>query len=365
VTVDDRDGQGFSYVEVLIALAILLAVMGPLLHIAAAGQRLARAHGEATDLHQRIRVAGERLQKDLALAGAGAVRGPLAGSLTAYLAPIVPARTGARTPDPPLAAFADRISILFVDHGAWPATLTVDMATAADAVPIAATAPGCPGAGLCGFGEGTRALLLDTRDVGAGHDLFTVTGIAGELAHDSPNPPLHRAYQGGSSVVVPVVQRVYYFDRPTRRLMLYDGHVSDMPLIDHVADARFTYFADASASTVSRPLEGTSNCVYGGGSPPSSRLVEFAALGLRELTAAEMTDGPFCGAGANAFDGDLLRIRLVRVTLRLEAAADDVRGVGPLFSRPGRSTSAYSYVPDYEVTFDVAPRNMAPAPFPR
>ena len=48
----------------------------------------------------------------------------------------------------------------------------------------------------------------------------------------------------------------------------------------------------------------------------------------------------------------------MRVTLRLQAAADDVRGAGALFARPGRSSSGYSYVPDYEVTFDVAPRNM-------
>ena len=76
-----------------------------------------------------------------------------------------------------------------------------------------------------------------------------------------------------------------------------------------------------------------------------------------------MADGPFCGAGDTAFDGDLLRIRLVRVSLRLDAAADDVRGSGGLFARPGRSSSGYSHVPDFEVTFDVAPRNMAPAPF--
>ena len=55
------------------------------------------------------------------------------------------------------------------------------------------------------------------------------------------------------------------------------------------------------------------------------------------------------------------RIRLVRVTLRLDAAADEVRGAGALFLRPGRSSNAYSYVPDYELTFDVAPRNMTPA----
>jgi hypothetical protein len=48
----------------------------------------------------------------------------------------------------------------------------------------------------------------------------------------------------------------------------------------------------------------------------------------------------------------------VRATLRLQAPADDVRGTSQWFSRPGRSTSGYSYVPDYEVSLDVAPRNL-------
>lgn len=359
-----RDDRGFSYVEVLIALTILLAAMAPMMQIAAGGQRLARSHGEATDLHQRVRVAAERLRQDVARAGAGAIRGPVSDSLARYLAPLVPARTGARAPDPPLSAFADRLSIVYADTGAWPAALTVDMASASDAVPIGA-GPGCPAAGLCGFEDGTRALIVDTRDVGAGHDLFTVTGIAGELAHDPPNPPLHRPYLAGTSVVVPVVQRVYYLDRVTRRLMLYDGYQSDMPLIDHVVDIRFAYFADASASSVMRPPDLASSCVYDAGSPPEPRLLDFGGPGLHELTLSELTDGPLCGAGPNAFDGDLLRIRLVRVTLRLEAAADDVRGAGVGFARPGRSTSSYSFVPDHEVTFDVAPRNMTPAIFPR
>ena len=97
MTTPGRADAGFSLVEVLIALTILLAAMAPLLQISASGQHLARSHGEATDLHQRIRVAADRLKKDLALAGAGAIRGPvsdLTGGLTSYMAPLVPARTG-------------------------------------------------------------------------------------------------------------------------------------------------------------------------------------------------------------------------------------------------------------------------------
>ena len=110
-----RSDHGFSFVEVLLALTILLAAMAPLLHIAASGQRLARTHGEATDLHQRLRVAAGTLRKDLSLAGAGGLRGPVSGvsgGLTGYLAPLVPARTGARAPDAPLSAFSDRVSLV-------------------------------------------------------------------------------------------------------------------------------------------------------------------------------------------------------------------------------------------------------------
>ena len=362
MTVPER---GFTYVEVLIAIAILFAATSTSLRVTASGQRLARSQGEATDLHQRTRVGVERLRHDLALAGTGALAGPHSGRLSGHLAPLVPARTGVRLPDPPLSAFVDRVSIVYVAEGAWPSPLTVDVANSLEPLPISATAPGCPLTGLCGFSEGTRALVLDTRGVGAGHDLFTVTGVAGALAHDSPNPPLQRSYEAGTSIVVPVVHRVYYFDRAGRRLMVYDGYQGDMPLIDHLVDLRFRYFADRLPSSVSRPADGISSCVYDAGSPAVPRLEDFGGAGLYELTSAQMTDGPFCGAGPGAFDGDLLRIRLVRVTMRLEAAAADVRGSGVLFARPGRSSSGESFVPDYEVTFDVAPRNLLPSMSPR
>ena len=362
-----RVEAGFSLVEVLIALTILLSAMVPLLHISVSGQYLVRSQGEATDLHQRIRVATDRLKKDLALAGAGAIRGPvsdLTGGLASYMAPLVPARLGARFPDPPLSAFTDRFTVVYGEDGAFPAPLSVHMATTSEAVPVNMTMPGCPAVGACGFAEGTRALIVDTRGVGKGHDLFTVTGITDQLAHDPPNPPLSQPYLAGSALVVPVVQRVYYFDRANRRLMVYDGYEGDMPLIDNVVDLRIAYFADGSPTSVSRPPDGEASCLFDAGSPPVSRLEDLGG-GLRELGAAEMADGPVCGTGPNAFDGDLLRIRLVRVTLRLQAGADDVRGAGALFARPGRSSSGYSYVPDYEATFDVAPRNMMPAVFPR
>ena len=43
-------------------------------------------------------------------------------------------------------------------------------------------------------------------------------------------------------------------------------------------------------------------------------------IARRRCTAAILTDGPYCGSGDNQFDADLLRVRKVRVTLRMQAA---------------------------------------------
>jgi prepilin-type N-terminal cleavage/methylation domain-containing protein len=328
----DHNDHGFTLVEVLVALTLLAIASVPILWISAGAHRLARSQAEASDLQQRARVVAEKLQRDLAMAGAGPPDG-VGVRLSALLAPIVPARVGLRLPDPELSAFSDRLSLMYVPSDGWDCALAAAMSSSSAALSIDPTAAGCSGVGLCGFVDGSRALVIDTRAPGAGYEVFTVTGIAGALEHGVPNPAFSQAYSPPSARVMPIVQRVYYFDPAGRRLMLYDGHQSDMPLLDNVLDVRFAYFADA-----------------------------VPGPGMRPLTIAELSDGPAMGLPPNVFDADLRSIRLVRVTLRLQAAADDVRGAGAWFARPGRSTSAFSLVPDFEVTFDVAPRNMRASP---
>jgi type II secretory pathway pseudopilin PulG len=352
--------SGFSFVEVLIAVTIFAAAIMPLLFVAAGAERLARSQPEAADLQQRVRVIADKLKRDVALAGAGPLHGSLASPLGSYVAAVVPARTGVRLRDPELSAFPDRISVIYVPDGGVQASLATSMTTASAALLVDLSADGCGGSGVCGFTTGSRAMILDGRGVGAGHDVFTVTGVnaaTGEVDHDAA---FSRAYAAGAAIV-PIIERVYHFDPPNRRLMQYDGDQSDMPLVDNVVDLNFTYFGDPSPASVARPPAGESSCVYEAGFPPVPRLAPLGGSGLRRLPLAQLMDGPICGLSPNAFDGDLLRIRMVRVTLRLQAAADDVRGTGRWFSRPGRSNSGYSYVPDYEVTFDIAIRNMLPA----
>ncbi len=62
---------------------------------------------------------------------------------------------------------------------------------------------------------------------------------------------------------------------------------------------------------------------------------------------------------ANRFDADLLRIRKVRVTLRVQVGAKSLRGpTGTFFLRGGTSTGAERYIPDQEISFEVTPRNL-------
>ena len=82
---------------------------------------------------------------------------------------------------------------------------------------------------------------------------------------------------------------------------------------------------------------------------------------LLRLDPALLTDGPWCpdSSDPGRFDADLLRIRRIRVTLRVQASAASFRGpIGPLFMRGGSATSVHHLVPDQEIQFDVTPRNL-------
>ena len=344
----DRTGQrGFSLIELLVAAAVFTSAGALLFHFAARSQRLAASQPEAADVHQRLRVAVTMMQRDLINAGAGPVHGLAGGTLTNYLPPIVPARTGIRAPDPEASAFFDRISVTYVPEHGWSATLASDMASP-DEVLTVKTPIGCPRAGLCGFVPGSRAAIFDVEQPASGYDLFTVTDVSAGIAHGAPNPSFTRLYPAESSVIVPIVQHVYYHDVSTNRLMRYDGYQGDLPLVDNVMSLRFTYFVDPSPSSVAAPPDGSGNCAYAAGSPPVPLLQPLPGLTLAPLTTQQMMDGPFCGTGTGRFDGDLLRVRRVRVTIRVKAG-------------PGTAPGTEQTLRDFEMTFDVAPRNLSTA----
>jgi hypothetical protein len=351
--------SGFSLVELVVAAGVIAGMLAALLHLSIHGQRMARAQPDAADLQQRVRVAADMIQRDLMSAGAGAIDGSVPGPLVDLLPPLLPARIGIRSPAPELSWTSDQLSLLYVPAGGWGVVLASSMPDSGADLMIDTTLDGCPGSGLCGFVVGTRALIADPSSLGAGYDVFTVTGIAAGIGHGPPNPAFSKAYPAGASLL-PVVQRIYYIDRPARRLMLYDGYQSDLPLVDNVVDLRFEYFGEPTPGSVVRPAGTDGNCAYAAGDPPVPLLVALGGLALRPFGPEVLSDGPVCGLPPNRFDADLLRIRRVRVTIRAQVAADDLRGAGDSFRVSGRSTGGDAYVPDYDVSFDVSPRNMIP-----
>jgi hypothetical protein len=348
--------QGYALLEMLIATAIGTALLGVLFHFAVSMHTTVAVQADVADLQQRLRVAVESIRHDLMLAGAGPSRGMANGPLARVFPPIVPARLGIVAADPELSFHDDRISILYVPDTRAQTALAAAMIDGASPIVIDASAPGCPPAQACDFAAGDEAVIFEPVGAGSAHEMFTVAAVDTAWSTLTPAAPLSRPYAIGSRVAA-IVQRIYHFDRSGKRLMVYDGVRSDVPLVDHLADLRFEYFADPRPDAVPPPAAGTSSCAYAG-SPPASLLANLGGMAPKLLSGAALLDGPICGEAPNRFDADLLRIRRVVFTIRLEAESAEFRGTGPTFSTPGFSRSGTKYVPDLQTTVEVAPRNM-------
>jgi hypothetical protein len=131
-------------------------------------------------------------------------------------------------------------------------------------------------------------------------------------------------------------------------------------VVDNVVGVRFEYFGDPNPPVLPRPAAGAANCLYdAAGAPLPMPVLPPDGGSLAALPAAIFADGPWCGEGLNRFDADLLRVRKVRATVRVQAAHVSLRGTGPEYAVPGTATSAGRMLPDLAVTFDVAPRNLS------
>jgi prepilin-type N-terminal cleavage/methylation domain-containing protein len=206
---------------------------------------------------------------------------------------------------------------------------------------------------------GLGAIARDLLQAGAGLNLAPFSGpLAGHLppvrpARSGASRPdselsftqdrLSIAYVGDAGVVE---RHAYYHDVAGQRLMHYDGVETDAPVVDQVVLLRFEYFADADPSSVPWPDAGESSCLVLAGDPPMSLLRPLGGPGLHPVGAGDLTDGPVCGTAPERFDGDLLRVRLVRITLTVRTDGHDaVSAVG-------------DPVATYSATLDVAPRQL-------
>jgi hypothetical protein len=253
-----------------------------------------------------------------------------------------------------------------------------------------APAAGCPvNDPTCGFKAGMNVLIFD--DTGS-FDMFGVTSVTGtslHLEHNFADGP--KWYAAGSTIVEATMRTLYLkadASTDTFQLVKYDGaRGADVPVIDHLVELVFDYFGEPQPPLVQRPLEEPlapwttygprppvadvattayppgENCVFAlAASAPVPRLAALGGEpGLVRLTPQELSDGPWCpdSVSPNRYDADLLRVRKVVVTLRVEAQTAYLRGpAGWLFRRAGTSDGGVRMVPDQQVQVQVAPRNL-------
>jgi prepilin-type N-terminal cleavage/methylation domain-containing protein len=382
---------GFSLVELLLASAIGLLLVATALVLTSQAEGTFKAQPEAADMQQRLRVAIDAVTKDLMMAGAGMDGGAAAGPLDRFFAPVLPYRIGAWQPGEPGSFDTRVISIVFVPEGA-PQTTTMDSLLGATSDVRIRLGAGCPVTDtLCGFREGMGVVLFD--DSGA-HDVFTVRAAAGQtLSLELRGTQLSRAYSAGAYIAQVSVDTYYLKSDPPSgafQLAHYDGFRSDMPVTDQVVDLGFEYYGEPRPPAIVRALSEADgpwttygpkppeaevddprdawpageNCVFAlieGSHVPRLADLNAGADGLVRLDPAILRDGPWCpDAGMpGRFDADLLRVRKIVVTMRVQVASSALRGpAGVLFARGGTSKGGERFVPDQEIRFDVAPRNL-------
>lgn len=348
--------RGFTLVEVLVASAIALVVIATAVTLAMEAQGSWRSESARMDLQQRARVAADILTRALRDAGLGPP-GPAGGPLIRATAPILPRRIGARRADPPDVVRRDALTVIRALGETDRGVLLLDLPAGASTFEIASS-PTCDQP-ACGLSAGTHVLLLD----GYGNaDIFTVLNVLGAavtVRHHGPGAAA--AYPAGSPVV-PVQTTSFIVDAAARILREYDGDASDLPLVDDVVGMEVEYFGEGRPPARPRAGAGQANCLYGSDGSYNAVLMPAlpAPAGLAVLAPSLLSDGPWCGSGASQFDADLLRIRRVRITLRLQAADPAVRGADPTrFRHPGTARRPGAMVPDATVVVDVRPQNLA------
>jgi type II secretory pathway pseudopilin PulG len=376
---------GFTLIEMLIATGIMVAVTGAIFALMNPAQGVYAAQTEVMDMQQRLRTGVDAVRRDLLMAGGGAYSGSMTGSLGNYFAPILPYRVGNVTPDPVGNFYTDRVTVMYVPPTSAQTSIRDPMPSVSAEIKVEEE-PGCPnGDDLCGFKQGMTVLIMD--DTGA-WDTFTITQVQSSALHlQHRGEDLNKAY-GTGSYITQVAMYTYWLKTDTvtntYQLMRYDGNVTDAPIADNVVGLSFSYYGDpeppqlrpgmtpATTYGPKPPALGSNNaadswgagenCTFalvGGAQVPRLASLNAGVQGLVKLTQAQLTDGPWCpdAAAPGRYDADLLRVRKVGVTFRVQASNATFRGTaGTLFTRGG--TARTGSLPDQEIKFDVTPRNL-------
>jgi hypothetical protein len=349
---------GYSLVEMLVATAITVTVLGLACGLAVEAHTIWRTDAARIDLQQRARVAADVLTRALLDTGGGPHAGAGKGPLVRALPPIVPRRTGARRADSPTLFKRDAFTVIRSVAEAEQAELLLAAPPGTGIIEITPS-PSCA-LPACGFAAGSIGLLFDGR---GNYDIFTIVHVDGMAL-------TIRHHGGGSSVTyaagspfLHVAEDAYYLDPSAHLLRTYDGDLTDSPLLDDVVGMEVEYYGDIHPPLWPRPPAGEANCLYSGDGTYESALMPVlpGAASVTLLSPETLTDGPWCGSGANQFDADLLRVRRVHVTLRLQAADPAVRAHDPgRFRQPGSARRSDLLVSDVDVALDISLRNLWP-----
>jgi prepilin-type N-terminal cleavage/methylation domain-containing protein len=391
--------HGFSIVEMIVAIALMVTIAGVAIALVDPARARFVTQLESTDMQQRLRVAAGVLYKDLVMAGAGAYQSGNRGPLSRYFAAVLPYRQGTNHDDPAGTFKTDTITVMYVPSTAAQTTLATSGPRTISADIGVNNVPGCPADDpACGFKNGMAALFYDAA---GDYDTFTVTDVQSNLLHveRGGRTLTYGDYQPDTTTVVQLASIVYSLksdsSTDTYQLISREGGTmgADVPVVDHVVALRFVYYGDPQPPLLIKSLDDPVGpwTTYGpppptllqqtptGGYPPGENCIftvdSISGLqvprlpilaserdnALVHLTGAQLTDGPWCpdAASANRWDADLLRVRGIGVTIRVESANAALRGpASALFAHGGTSKSGNKWLPDLEVTFHVTPRNL-------
>lgn len=393
-----RREDGFSLLEMLVATAIMLVVTGGIFSLLDPARGTYRAQPEVSDMQQRLRVAVDTLQRDLVMAGAGTYSGAGVGTLGNFFAPILPHSVGTVVPGSPDEPNPQAITIMYVPTTSAQTTISNDMPNESAELKVNAVA-GCPaGDELCGFEAGDRVLIFDPSGA---YDIFTITNVQDAALHlQHRDDKFTTTYQTGA-YISRIASHTYYLNAAERRLYHYDGYQTNLPLVDNVVGLRFDYFGEPMPPVLRKPVTDPTGpwTTYGPKPPPlgtnysaddwpagenctfqvvggqhTSRMADWLAGNppgvLVPIAYEQLNDGPWCPGMTNdkgdqlpnRYDADMLRVRKVRVTLRVQVGSEALRGLNPpgqqLFTNPGTARRGDTFIPDQEIRFEVTPRNL-------
>ena len=354
--------RGFTLVELLIALLVLLAISAAVWMLMSSVRDAFERSVSAGDAAARSRSAIELLTSDLRQAGTG---------LTDVAAVAVPhASLDLLDAVAPFTA----LSVLRTTQNAAQGVLR-------DAAPDGAStlqlesAFACAGTNpACGFLPGTGSAIFDAARL----ERIGVESVFESMSVLQLAAPMSASFPVGAHVAA--LQTTTYGTRADTngvRLVRLTSGGAEQTLIDHLVKLEFTLYGvsappvpaaqeDAPPSYGPQPppiaedddrddWPAGENCTMridgAGRRSPRLPALDGAASPIN-LNVVSFSDGPWCpdGASVSRFDADLLRVRAIGVSIIVEVPSAQLRGpASQLFGRAGTGTRATQWVPDLEL----------------